>query len=46
MKLTIYHWLIVVAFIGVAIWVFRRKRKPRFEKDSRIPFEDGKDKKD
>jgi len=46
MDLTIYHWLVVAAFIGVVIWVFRRKRKARFEKDSQIPFEDGKDKKD
>ena len=31
------------AFIGVVIWAFGRKRKARFEKDARIPFEDGKD---
>ena len=46
MKLSLYHLLLVVAFIGVVIWVFRRKRKTRFEKESRIPLEDGKDKKD
>jgi cytochrome c oxidase cbb3-type subunit 4 len=46
MELTIYHWLIVAAFIGVVIWVFRRKRKARFEKDARIPLEEGKDGKD
>ena len=42
MKLTIYHGLIIVAFIGVVIWAFGRKRKARFEVDGKIPFEDGK----
>ena len=42
MELTIYHWLIIIAFLGVVIWAFGRKRKVRFEKDARIPFEDGK----
>ena len=42
MKLTIYHGLIIVAFIGVVIWAFGRKRKARFEQDGKIPFEDGK----
>jgi cytochrome c oxidase cbb3-type subunit IV len=45
MELTLYHWLIAVAFIGVVIWVFSRKRKARFEKDSRIPLEDEQDRK-
>ena len=39
MELTIYHWLIIAAFIGVVIWAFGRKRKLRFEKEARIPFE-------
>ena len=43
MELTIYHWLIIIAFIGVVIWAFGRKRKARFEKAARIPFEDGMD---
>ncbi|MEF8718430.1 MAG: cbb3-type cytochrome c oxidase subunit 3 [Candidatus Accumulibacter necessarius] len=43
MELTIYHGLIIIAFIGVVIWAFGRKRKARFEEDARIPFEDGKD---
>ena len=43
MELTIYHGLIIIAFIGVVIWAFGRKRKARFEKDARITFEDGKD---
>ena len=42
MELTIYHWLIIIAFIGVVIWAFGRKRKGRFEKDAEITFEDGK----
>jgi len=43
MELTIYHWLIIAAFIGVVIWAFGRKRKARFEKDARIPFEEDKE---
>jgi cytochrome c oxidase cbb3-type subunit IV len=43
MTLTIYLLLLVAAFIGIVIWVFGRKRKARYEKDSRIPFEDGND---
>jgi cytochrome c oxidase cbb3-type subunit 4 len=41
-ELTIYHGLIIVAFIGVVIWAFGRKRKARFEDDARIPFDDEK----
>ena len=26
MDLTIFHWIRVAAFIGIVIWVFRRKR--------------------
>ncbi len=43
MELSIYHWLIIAAFIGVVIWAFGRKRKARFEKDARIPFEEDKE---
>ena len=43
MELSIYHWLIIAAFIGVVVWAFGRKRKARFEEDSRIPFEKDKD---
>ena len=39
---TIYLLILVTAFIGIVIWVFGRKRKARFEKDARIPFDDGK----
>jgi cytochrome c oxidase cbb3-type subunit IV len=42
MELTIYHWLLIAAFIGVVIWAFGRKRKARFEDDAKIPFKDGK----
>jgi cbb3-type cytochrome oxidase subunit 3 len=38
MELTIYHWLIIAAFIGVVIWAFGRKRK--HAGDARIPFEE------
>jgi cytochrome c oxidase cbb3-type subunit IV len=38
--LTIHHWLIIAAFAGIVIWAFGRKRKARFEKDARIPFDD------
>lgn len=43
MVLSIYHWLIIAAYIGVVIWAYGRKRKARFEKDARIPFEKDKD---
>jgi cbb3-type cytochrome oxidase subunit 3 len=43
MELTTYHWILIVAFVGAVVWAFGRKRKARFEKDGRIPFEGGKD---
>ena len=42
MELTIYHGLIIIAFVGIVIWAFGRKRKARFEQDGKIPFENGK----
>ena len=42
MEFTVYHLLIIVAFVGIVAWAFGRKRKARFEKDAEIPFEDGK----
>ena len=42
MAATIYLLILVAAFIGIVIWVFGRKRRARFEKDARIPFDDGK----
>lgn len=40
---TLYLLLLIVLFIGVVIWAFGRKRKARFEKDARIPFEEDKE---
>jgi cytochrome c oxidase cbb3-type subunit 4 len=39
MELTVYHLLLIAAFIGIVAWVFARKRKARFEKDAKIPFD-------
>jgi cytochrome c oxidase cbb3-type subunit 4 len=39
MEFTVYHLLIIVAFVGIVVWAFGRKRKARFEKDAKIPFE-------
>ncbi len=43
MNLTIYHFVLIIAFIGIVLWVFARKRNARFERDARIPFEEDKD---
>ena len=40
MQLTIYHLILIAALIGIAVWAFGRKRKARFEKDAKIPFDD------
>jgi cytochrome c oxidase cbb3-type subunit 4 len=40
--LTIYLLILIAAFVGIVIWVFGRKRKGRFEKDAKIPFDDEK----
>jgi LPXTG-motif cell wall-anchored protein len=42
MDATVYLLILIAAFIGIVIWVFGRKRKARFAKDARIPFDDGK----
>ena len=42
MEWTAYHWILIAAFVGIVVWAFGRKRKARFEKDAKIPFEDGK----
>ena len=39
---TIYLLILVVAFIGIVIWVFGRKRKARFEANARITLDDDK----
>jgi len=36
----VYLLIFIAAFIGIVVWVFGRKRKARFEKDARIPFDD------
>jgi cbb3-type cytochrome oxidase subunit 3 len=33
-ELTIYHVLLIFAFVGIVLWAFGRKRKARFEKDA------------
>jgi cytochrome c oxidase cbb3-type subunit 4 len=38
----IYLLILIAAFVGIVVWAFGRKRKARFEKDARIPFDDGK----
>ena len=42
MDATIYLLILVIAFIGIVIWAFGRRRKARFEADARIPFDDDK----
>jgi len=42
MSATLYLLILVALFAGIVIWAFGRKRKARFEKDARIPFEDKK----
>jgi cytochrome c oxidase cbb3-type subunit 4 len=42
MGTTIYLLILVAAFVGIVIWAFGRKRKARFEKDAKIPFDDKK----
>lgn len=43
MEAAIYLLILIAAFVGIVIWVFARKRKARFAKYARIPFDDGKD---
>ena len=38
--LTIYLVILIVLFVGIVAWAFGRKRKTRFERDARIPFQD------
>ncbi|HMF20745.1 MAG TPA: cbb3-type cytochrome c oxidase subunit 3 [Pseudolabrys sp.] len=40
MGTVIFLLLLVAAFTAIAIWVFGRKRKARFEKYSRIPLDE------
>jgi LPXTG-motif cell wall-anchored protein len=36
---TTYLLALIALFVGVLIWAFGRKRKKRFERDARIPFD-------
>lgn len=42
MDALIYYLLLIVAFVAIVVWAFGRKRKARFEKDAKIPFESDK----
>ena len=42
MEMTIYLLILIAAFVAILIWAFGRKRKSRFDKDAKIPFEDDK----
>jgi cytochrome c oxidase cbb3-type subunit 4 len=43
MELAIYHWILIAAFVAIVIWAFGRKRKARFDKDARMPFDERND---
>ena len=40
MDQALYLVILVVLFVGIVAWVFARKRKARFERDAKIPFQD------
>jgi cytochrome c oxidase cbb3-type subunit 4 len=40
---TLYLLILIAVFAGIVVWAFGRKRKARFEKDAKIPFEDKED---
>ena len=39
----IYTVILLLVFVGIAIWMFSKKRKARFNKDAEIPFEEEQD---
>ncbi|MGZ5904431.1 MAG: cbb3-type cytochrome oxidase subunit 3 [Reyranella sp.] len=43
MDFTIYHVILIVAFVAIVIWAYGRRRKARFDKDARIPFDEHKE---
>jgi cytochrome c oxidase cbb3-type subunit 4 len=43
MDFTIYHVILIVVFVAIVIWAYGRRRKARFDKDARIPFDDPKE---
>jgi cbb3-type cytochrome oxidase subunit 3 len=36
----VYLVVLVAAFIGILVWTFGARRKRRFERDGKIPFEE------
>ena len=39
MEMTLYLLILIAAFVGILVWVFARKRKARFDKDAKLPFD-------
>ncbi len=39
MEMTLYLLILMAAFVGILVWVFARKRKARFDKDAKLPFD-------
>ena len=39
MDVLIYTLLLIAVFVGIVVWAFGRKRKARFDRDAKIPFE-------
>jgi cbb3-type cytochrome oxidase subunit 3 len=37
--MTVYLLLLIAAFVAILVWVFARKRKARFDRDAKIPFD-------
>ncbi|MBS1176580.1 MAG: Cbb3-type cytochrome oxidase component FixQ [Proteobacteria bacterium] len=37
--MTLYLLILMAAFVGILVWVFARKRKARFDKDAKLPFD-------
>ena len=35
--------ILIVVFVAIVIWAYGRRRKARFDKDARIPFDDRKE---
>jgi cytochrome c oxidase cbb3-type subunit IV len=38
-EMTLYLLILMAAFVGILVWVFARKRKARFDKDAKLPFD-------
>ena len=37
--MTLYLLILMAAFVGILVWVLARKRKARFDKDAKLPFD-------